>query len=84
MVDFFPFFSIISDPFSFTLRKFTSGNICFYSNFTINGNCKLEIFERTYEPPRGKTNNVVYEQVRHKTELYTYKRWLEAGNFGVK
>ena len=27
--------------------------------------CKLEIKVK-YEPPRGKTNNVVSEQVRHK------------------
>ena len=37
------------------------------------------IVARTNEPPRGKTNNVVFEQVRHKPT-----RWLEASNFGFR
>ena len=34
-----------------------------------------------YEPPRGKTNNVVSEQVRHKPTCTVTKK-LDALNFG--
>ena len=33
--------------------------------FTVTGKFKLNTVH-TFEPPRGKTNNVVSEQVRHK------------------
>ena len=39
-------------------------------NTHTGGNCTsdlmLNVSVNTYEPPRGKTNNVVSEQVRHK------------------
>ena len=35
-----------------------------YNDDTVNGVCSL--LAQTNEPPRGKTNNVDSEQVRHK------------------
>ena len=36
------------------------------------------------EPPRGKTNNVVSEQVGHKAVCKSTEKKLEASNFGFK
>ena len=42
----------------------------------------LLVFPETTSGPRHeKTNNVVSNQDRHKTELYKHRRLLEAGNF---
>ena len=38
--------------------------------------------KKLFEPPRGKTNNVLFEQVRHKPTCTSTV--LEAGNFGFK
>ena len=37
----------------------------YYSN-NMKNYMQLFIIAISYEPPRGKTNNVVFEQVRHK------------------
>ena len=44
---------------------------------------KLDKLSRfVFEPPRGKTNNVVSEQVRQKPTCH--RKELEASNFGFK
>ena len=38
--------------------------LCFYDSYA-DGFCYFDVYSSS-EPPRGKTNNVVSEQVRHK------------------
>ena len=37
-----------------------------------------------YEPPRGKTNNVVFGTGPTQIRLYSHRKWLETGNFGFR
>ena len=37
-----------------------------------------------YEPVHEKTNNLGFQPGPTQTMLYSYRRWLEAGNFGFR
>ena len=42
------------------------------------------IIQRKYEPRRKKTGLRVFRQGPTQTGLYSHRRWLEAGNLGIK
>ena len=45
--------------------------------------CRLVVIH-VYEPPHGKTNNMVSERVLTQIRLYNQRSRLETGNFGYR
>ena len=43
----------------------------------------IQIDNRKYEPVHEKTNNLWFPPGLTQTGLYSHRRWLEAGNFGL-
>ena len=37
-----------------------------------------------FQPVHEKTNNVGFRQGPTQTDLYSHRRWVEAGNFGFR